>query len=277
MVRRRRRKQSQFYQDLLPEVEKLKAAHPAWGYRRITAFLKKYVHPRINHKGVELLMKNNGLQVPRRRRLRACRNDARPKPVTDIPNTIWGTDMTKIWTLSEGWCYIHVVLDWASKKLLALLASSRSSTKEWISALNMAVNLQYPNGIRQEDHYDPLPGIVSDNGCQPTSKAFHAFLKSLGLDHIRTSYNNPKGDADTERVIRTIKEDLLWTREFKTIAEVQSALDRWMHDYNNVFPHSSIANCTPVEYETRFLNGDAPTNTRASKIIEKKMKTPLFF
>lgn len=40
MVRRRKRKQSKFYQDLLSEVKKLKAAHPAcWWYRRITAYL----------------------------------------------------------------------------------------------------------------------------------------------------------------------------------------------------------------------------------------------
>ena len=46
----RKRRQSRFYLDLLPEVERLKGEHPAWGVRRITAYLRKYVSGKVNHK-----------------------------------------------------------------------------------------------------------------------------------------------------------------------------------------------------------------------------------
>lgn len=208
LARQRIRHQTQRYLNLLPEVEKLKGTHPAWGIRRITACLKKHGHPGLNHKGIRLLSSNNGLLIPRNKRLRAIRDNTTRKPPTDMPHAVWGTDMTKSWT-DEGWACIHVVLDWGCKKILALDASRTSRSADWINAMNAAVNMQFPEGICNVEHYDSVPGIVSDNGCQPMSRAYAEFEKSLGLQHIFTSYNNPKGVADTERAIRTLKKDLL--------------------------------------------------------------------
>jgi hypothetical protein len=39
-----------------------------------------------------------------------------------------------------------------------------------------------------------------------------------------TSYNNPKGNADTERLMRTLKEELLWLREWTSPLELERAL-----------------------------------------------------
>ena len=248
-------------------MERLKGEHPAWGFRRITSFLRKYTDQTVNHKGVALLMKNNGLAVPRNTAHRARRSSGARKPVTDIPNSFWGTDMTKTMT-AAGWCYVHVVIDWGTKKLLALDASPTSTSRDWIRAMDRAVNMQFPDGIAR-DNETLVPSIVSDNGCQTTSKAYADYEKALGLQHIFTSYCNPKGDADTERVIRTLKEDLLWTHEFKDLEQLRQALAQWQNDYNEIFHHSSIANCTPSEYERRWFEGTAPKNTRARKILDK--------
>ena len=39
---------------------------------------------------------------------------------------------------------------------------------------------------------------------QPTSTSFMRDMRTLGIEQIFTSYDNPKGNADTERVMRTI-------------------------------------------------------------------------
>jgi len=39
-------------------------------------------------------------------------------------------------------------------------------------------------------------------------------MATLGIEQIFTSYNNPKGNADTERMMRTIKEEVVWINEF---------------------------------------------------------------
>ena len=46
-------------------------------------------------------------------------------------------------------------------------------------------------------------------------------------------YNNPKGNADTKRVIRTLKEDFVWTREFSSAFEFTENFKEWVENYNN--------------------------------------------
>ncbi len=36
-----------------------------------------------------------------------------------------------------------------------------------------------------------------------------AAMSVLGIEQVFTSYDNPKGNAETERLMRTIKEELL--------------------------------------------------------------------
>jgi putative transposase len=108
-----------------------------------------------------------------------------------------------------------------------------------------AVNAQFPDGIRE---HEPVR-LVSDNGCQPTSTNFMAACRVLGLKQIFTSFNNPKGNADTERVFRTMKEDLIWLEQWHTFDQLFSALQSWINDYNTDFPHSTINQLTPQQYE----------------------------
>ena len=56
----------------------------------------------------------------------------------------------------------------------------------------------------------------------------------------------PKEIPETERVIRTIKQDLIWFRDWFT-------LQHWVKDYNEDFPYSAIAYQTPVQFEHYFL------------------------
>ena len=236
---------------LLEEIRALKSDHPSWGYRRIWAYLRRhqYKGARINHKRVYRLMRENNLLVPKNPRLKAVRTPTRNKPRTEIPNEYWGIDMTKVLIPSAGWLYLHVAIDWGSKKLLSVNPSLTSKSSDWIDTLNEAVNRQFPNGIREAEW---LPHLISDNGCQPTSKAFHAACRDLGIEQIFASYSNPKGNADTERVIRTLKEDLVWPREFDSIQAFESALKQWVQDYNEEFPHSALGYETPNDYERWF-------------------------
>jgi len=71
----------------------------------------------------------------------------------------------------------------------------------------------------------------------------------LRIKQIFASYDNPKGNADTERVIRTLKEDLIWPNDFQTPMELETALDQWVVNYNTDYPHSTLGYKTPCEFE----------------------------
>ncbi|MBU0661722.1 integrase core domain-containing protein [Patescibacteria group bacterium] len=53
-----------------------------------------------------------------------------------------------------------------------------------------------------------------------------------------------------KRVIRTIKEELVWISEWKTLKEVQEAIAGWIdYDYNTMYVHSELGHRSPVEFE----------------------------
>lgn len=235
--------------ELLERIKAIKADHPAWGYRRIWAYLKYREDLDVNKKRVYRLLKENNLLATQTSKNKAKRTPQRSKPRTEKPNRLWGVDMTKVMVDSWGWLYLHVVLDWGSKKIVGWHLSPQSKTSDWLQALSSSVNAQFPNGIREDNGLQ----LVSDNGSQPTSVRFMQACRVMEITQIFTSYNNPKGNADTERVIRTIKEDLIWPRDWLSFQQLENALNHWVKDYNEDYPHSAINYKTPLQYEQAFL------------------------
>jgi putative transposase len=62
---------------------------------------------------------------------------------------------------------------------------------------------------------------------------------NLEVEKVFTSYNNPKGNADTERMIRTMKEELFWLREWESESKLSDELDKWIKYYNTSYLHSA--------------------------------------
>jgi hypothetical protein len=75
--------------------------------------------------------------------------------------------------------------------------------------LDWGLNRQFPDGIREHDLH-----LMLDNGSQPTSERFMLASLVLGVHQAFTCHNNPKGNADMERMMRTLKEELLWLQEW---------------------------------------------------------------
>ena len=76
---------------------------------------------------------------------------------------------------------------------------------------------------------------------------------TLGITQAFTSYNNPKGNADTERLMRTLKEELLWLREWTSPLELEQAIGAWIEWYNTRYLHSALGYWTPCEVEQQYL------------------------
>jgi len=77
--------------------------------------------------------------------------------------------------------------------------------------------------------------------------------QELGIRQIFTTYNNPKGNADTERVIRTIKEEVIWINEFTSLTEVCNIIPNWTEIYyNKLYIHSKLNYKSPEEFEEEY-------------------------
>ena len=234
---------------LLVRMQALKAEHPFWGYRRIWATLRYADGLPVNKKRVLRLLREHDLLVTPNRRLKARRTPTTSKPRPTAPNQWWGIDMTKVLVESFGWVYVVVVLDWYTKKFVGYHIGLQATTAHWLAALDMAINRQFPNGVRDQDLH-----LMSDNGCQPTSVRFLATCGTLGIQQAFTSYNNPKGNADTERSIRTLKEECLWLREWSSPFAVGDALATWFESFNVRYLHSSLGYRTPEQCEQQWIS-----------------------
>ena len=234
---------------MLRRIQALKAEHPFWGYRRIWAYVRFVEHWPVNKKRVWRLMREHHLLVPPNQTLKAKRTPTRSKPKATKPNEWWGIDMTKVLVEDCGWVYIVLVLDWYTKKIVGYYAGRPCTSRHGLEALDLAVNRQCPNGARGHGI-----SLMSDNGCQPTSLAFMQACHSLGIDQAFTSYNNPKGNADTERVMRTLKEECLWLTEWGSPCELIGALEAWIAYDNEHYLHSSLGYKTPQQFERDYYS-----------------------
>ncbi|MFA4902405.1 MAG: integrase core domain-containing protein [Desulfobaccales bacterium] len=74
----------------------------------------------------------------------------------------------------------------------------------------------------------------------------------MDIEQIFTSFNSLKGNAETERFIRTLKEECLWLEEVSSLNEAQKRLSAWIGFYNNHYLHSALGYRSPQEYERLY-------------------------
>ena len=231
---------------LLEKIRDIKVDHPFWGYRRVWAYLRYIDGLIVNKKRIYKLMRENNLTVKPNTRLIAKRVSERPKPKPDRPKQWWGIDMTKVLT-DTGWMYVVIVLDWCTKKIVGHYSGTRATKREWLEALEKGLSREFLGGVRGQGLK-----LMSDNGSQPTSLSFMKACSNLEVEQVFTSYNNPKGNADTERMIRTMKEELFWLREWESERELSHELERWILYYNRNYLHSAHGYRTPVKAEEQY-------------------------
>lgn len=233
--------------ELLGRIKAIKLGHPFWGYRRVWAYLNHRERLLVNQKRVRRIMRGHDLLATRTVH-KAKRGPQRSKPRADRPRQYWGIDMTKFIIPSMGWVYLVIVLDWFTKKIVGWDVSLRSKSSNWEMALEMAIDREFPEGVR-----DKGLRLISDNGSQPTAVSFMRDMATLGIEQIFTSYDNPKGNADTERMMRTIKEEVLWLNEFGSLEEAKGKIGKWIEiDYNKLYVHSELGYMSPEEFEELY-------------------------
>lgn len=235
-------------EDILRRCIEIRLKHPFWGYRRTWANIRFRQGIAISRNRVCRIMREHGLLLDRKKTKPA--RPFRPKIKATMPNEIWGTDMSKFLIPGIGWISFVIVIDWFTKMILGMAIGRRGDTGLWLNALNKATIKAFPeDGVRGKN-----VKLISDNGSQPTSKRYMAECRHLEIEQIFTTYDNPKGNADTERMIRTVKEEAIWPYEHETIAESEIKLRETIEFYNTEYCHSSLSYMSPMEYKESFFN-----------------------
>jgi putative transposase len=198
------------------------------GHRKVWARLR-VAGIRTSKPRVLRLMRENGLLAPARavRCLGPRHHDGTIIP--EAPDLMWGTDFTSTVTLAEGQAAVFVCVDHFSAELLGVHAAKRATRWEALEPMRQAVRAVF--GAIGQDIAKGL-ALRHDHGTQYLADDFQAEIAFLGIESSPAFVRAPEGNGCAERIIRTLKEQLLWVRAFDTVEELRQALKAWQQTYN---------------------------------------------
>jgi putative transposase len=84
-----------------------------------------------------------------------------------------------------------------------------------------------------------LDCFTTDNGTQFTSSRLVEPLSRLGITHRHTAYHHAEGNCYIEGFHRSLKEEEIWTAEYRRLEEARASIARWVEEYNPASCRSS--------------------------------------
>ena len=86
--------------------------------------------------------------------------------------------------------YIVVVLDWYAKKIAGFYIGMECQSRHWLEALDMAVNSQFPDGVREWTSPFELADALSQWISQYNSSYLHSALDYKSPNKFEEEYHN---------------------------------------------------------------------------------------
>ena len=222
-----------------------------YGTRRVTAELRLGLGRDVNHKRVERLIRERGLQgVTRRRRGKGCTRTSATDPRSDDlvhrqfrpdgPNRLWVQDVTQHRT-SEGWVYLAVVIDAWSRRVVGWSIADHMRAELVADAIDMATWRRRP----------PEGAIAhSDHGSNYCSWVFGQRLRRAGLLGSMGTVGDALDNAVAESFFASLQCELLDRHTWPTRARLAQAMFHWIEAfYNPTRRHSTLGYLSPVDYE----------------------------
>lgn len=156
------------------------------------------------------------------------------------PNQLWVSDITYI-DLVGGCCYLHLVTDAYSHKIVGWCLSPTLEAVYTLEALRMAISTATADNLCSLIHH-------SDRGVQYCCKAYTEELKKYGISISMTEDYKPTDNAIAERVNGILKTEVIYReRRFKTFEDARERILSFIQFYNEQRPHSSIGYKVPIQ------------------------------
>ena len=198
------------------------------GHRKVWARLRAMDGIRVSRKRVLRLMRQHALLSPHR---------ARPRPetsherhlITEAPNLMWATDATQIPTIQDGKVWLFGVVEHWNAEMLGWHVTKRGTRFEAIQALGMAVREQF--GHLGAGAARGL-ALRHDHGSAFMADAFQQQIRFWGMAPSYAFVGEPETNGCIERLFRTLKEQAIHGRIFRTIDDARDAVRAFVARYN---------------------------------------------
>jgi putative transposase len=237
-------------------LQRLAVAHRHYGYRRLTALVRREGWA-VNHKRVLRLMRTDNLLCLRRRAFvpattdsrhgwRVVPNLARGMQLTDL-DQLWVADITYL-RLLEEFAFLAVVLDAFSRRVIGWAVEIHLRASLALAALRMALAARRPR-----------PGSLihhSDRGVQYACGDYSALLATHGIQPSMSRIGSPYDNAQAESFMKTLKQEEVDGRAYRDADEARGCIGTFIEEvYNRQRLHSALAYLSPAEFEATLLPG----------------------
>ncbi|MQY74246.1 MAG: IS3 family transposase [Clostridia bacterium] len=195
---------------ILEKIKDIAISFPSYGYRRITAALRRE-DVLINHKKVYRIMCKNGICCSIRRNFKATTNsnhDLAKYPnlvrnlITSRLDEVWHADITYI-RFEASFAYLAAIIDGYSRKVVGYALGKTLSSALTIAALKDAIKAR-----NTEDFIHH-----SDQGFQYCSSQYIKILKENSISISMSDKANPYDNAKMESFFRTLKVEEVYIYE----------------------------------------------------------------
>jgi len=198
------------------------------GHRKVWARLR-HAGIRTSKPRVLRLMRQANLLAPSRaKRVLGPRNHD-GTITTEHPDMMWGTDMTTTYTLEEGPAAVFIAVDHCTAEGVGIHTAKHATRFEALEPIRQGVRERF--GDYREDVALGLQ-LRHDHGSAFMSDHFQEEIRFLGMESSPAFVRAPEGNGCADRFIRTLKEQVLWVRTFRTVEELRQALLTWLKVYN---------------------------------------------
>jgi putative transposase len=217
----------------------------AWGVRKVWATIRRR-GVKVSRKRVWAMMHAHGLVLAR---------DREPGEVTrghvavPEPNRRLASDLTTTWTKQDGTIGITLAVDCGCRSVLGFSVAKEQDAPTVLAATEQALETAFGSPGRVPEGLD----YRTDHGPQFTGNDCEALCTRWGIEHTFAPVGRPTGNAVVERLIRTLKEEVIWLRDWDTVDQVRQAVTAWVERYNNKRPHQALDYKTPAEYRAERL------------------------
>ena len=247
------RRQERADEDLLRNrLRELALQRPRFGSPRLTVLPRREFGP-VNHKRVERIYAEEGLQVPLRRKKRR-RGVIRQVPLAlpTKPGERWSMDLVAD-SFSDGRRFRALtVVDDFSRECPAIEVDTSISGARIVRVMERLSE----NGSLPEI-------IVTDNGPEFTSRAMLAWADENNVRLHFIEPGKPTQNAFVESFNGKFRDECLNENWFKNLQDAQDKIENWRHDYNTKRPHRSLRQMTPLEYRKKV---DSKNNEKRKEL-----------
>jgi putative transposase len=148
-------------------------------------------------------------------------------------NQVWSTDITYI-RMAQGFLYLAAVMDWFSRFVLSWSLSLTMEVEFCVEALKRALRRGRPEIFN------------SDQGSQFTSEKFTGELAGRQITISMDGRGRCMDNIFVERLWRSLKYEEVYLKDYASVAEAGTGIERYFQFYNHERLHQSLDYRTPA-------------------------------